>query len=237
LGLKRLGTVLRNRSNRNSMFYRSSSPDKRPRPPLPPSPHSLRNDSQKQSLSVPGTPTAENDSPAHVPPQSNGERPPSSPGLASPPPSSGGPPSVTITSEEVRLTPVWPRRVADEHSLAQTQKGIQYLHQCMILSHQYPMMARTSEFKQPALVGTEADRTTGNRSLSLRWRSRMMSSVRRKKRRMPLFQKWPILYELYAPQFSLMFMLSDKRSKTQFLVKPVVGGMCGIRCFSLTRLS
>jgi hypothetical protein len=101
LGLKRLGTVLRNRSNRNSMFMRSSSPDKRPRPPLPPSPHSSRTDSQKQSLSVPSTPTGENDSPT---PQSNGiqMRPPSAPSHVSPPPSSGGPPSLTVTSEEPR---------------------------------------------------------------------------------------------------------------------------------------
>lgn len=104
LGLKRLGTVLRNRSNRNSMFYRSSSPDKRPRPPLPPSPHSLKNDGQQQSTSIPSTPTADNDPPTPAPPQSNGDHilPPSAPGLASPPPSSGGAPSVTISSEEPR---------------------------------------------------------------------------------------------------------------------------------------
>ena len=106
MGLKRLGTVLRNRSNRNSIFHRSVSPDKRPRgapPPLPPSPQS-RLDSPKDgaSLSIPGvSPTSDKDSPL-TPSQSNGDHQPLSP-LSSPPASSSGPPSVTVTAvpEEV----------------------------------------------------------------------------------------------------------------------------------------
>lgn len=110
LGLKRLGTVLRNRSNRNSMFHRSSSPDKRPRPPLPTSPQSRGNDSIRsdgRSLGVPGSPLSDRDVPTFAS-RSNGngdQRPISANELASPPPSSGGPPSVMVTtSEEVRIT-------------------------------------------------------------------------------------------------------------------------------------
>ncbi|KAI5797694.1 Muniscin C-terminal mu homology domain-containing protein [Geopyxis carbonaria] len=65
LGLKRLGTVLRNR-NRNSMFHRSASPDKRSsdrsgkgHPPLPPSPQVLKPgtpNSDSNTLTVPPPP-------------------------------------------------------------------------------------------------------------------------------------------------------------------------------------
>lgn len=107
MGLKRLGTVLRSR-NRNSIFHRSASPDKRqrgPPPPLPPPPPHNRLDSPRDGAggsSMPGvSPTSDKDSPL-TPSQSNGDHRPLSP-LSSPPASSSGPPSVTVTAvpEEV----------------------------------------------------------------------------------------------------------------------------------------
>ncbi|KAI5821202.1 Muniscin C-terminal mu homology domain-containing protein [Pyronema omphalodes] len=100
MGLKRLGTVLRNRSNRNSIFHRSGSPDKRRGsiPPLPPSPQNSRDDSLSNNVSTLGVPgVSPIDQLPPQSPQSNGNHHP-----LSPPPSSGGPPSVTVTLDEPR---------------------------------------------------------------------------------------------------------------------------------------
>lgn len=102
-GLKRLGTVLRNRGNRNSIFHRSSSPDRRTGrgpPPIPPSPrressHPTNNDSVPQAsqstLDVPSTMDR---------PQPNGDTRPQTA------PTGPSPPAVTVSEVSRVYLPV-----------------------------------------------------------------------------------------------------------------------------------